>query len=173
MWEGEPVGVDQKRPLVGFAFVAVLCAILMTVSVGRGWADIFQPGKPIAAAALGGPADGEPATVTQPSALADDAEISIPVELSAQPLGVSVGAPVSTETVATSGSRSTAGSGSTSRSRTTESLASLRIAARETAADRTAARQGKVADRKAARQAEKVDRKAHRQAEKADRQADR
>src|SRR5688500_12159115 len=116
MWEGEPVGVDQKRPLVGFAFVAVLCALLMTISVGRGWADIFQPGKPIAAAALGGPADGEPAPVTQPSAREDDAEISVPVELSAQPLGVSVGAPVATESVATSGARSTAGSGSTSRS---------------------------------------------------------
>src|SRR5918994_1057480 len=117
MWEGEPVGVDQKRPLVGFALVAVLCAVLMTVSVGRGWADIFQPGKPIAAPALDGRADA-PAQAPRPSALEDDAEISIPVELSAQPLGVAVGSPVSVTSLAGSdvSSASPSTPGSTSQS---------------------------------------------------------
>src|SRR5688572_20791318 len=133
MWEGEPVGVDQKRPLVGFALVAVLCAVLMTASVGRGFGDVFQPGKPIAAAAIGGRLDRAPAPTPQPSELADPAEISIPVELSAQPLGVAVGSPVARKSVATSGADST--SAATSRSRTTESRSSLRISPRATKAD--------------------------------------
>ena len=59
MWEGDPVGVDPKRPLVGFALVAVLCAVLMSVSVGKGYSfDLFQPGKPIASSVGGGATGG-------------------------------------------------------------------------------------------------------------------
>lgn len=90
MWEGDPVGVDQKRPLVGFALVAVLCAVLMGLSVGQGWGvDIFRPGKPIAV-----PAEAvhvAPAQV-QPR---EPEMVSIPDELSAQPLGVAVPEPLS------------------------------------------------------------------------------
>ena len=48
MWEAEPVGADPKRPLVGFAVVAVLCAVLMALSGGPGWVlAACHPGKPI------------------------------------------------------------------------------------------------------------------------------
>ena len=89
MWEGEPVGIDQKRPLAGFALVAVLCAVLMTLSVARGWGlDIFHPGRPIAAA---GQADAAPHVRRHPAPTTDPAPVSIPTELSTQPLGVATG----------------------------------------------------------------------------------
>ena len=98
MWEGDPVGVDQKRPLVGFALVAVLCVVLMTLSVGRGWGgELFHPGKPIAAPAAGGHLDRVPSPSHQP---VEPAAVSIPVELSAQPLAVAVGAPMAKKAVA-------------------------------------------------------------------------
>jgi hypothetical protein len=94
MWEGEPVGVDQKRPLVGFALVAVLCAVLMTLSVGQGWGmDLFRPGKPIAAPAELRHRAPVHADKAQPVA---HETVTIPAELSAQPLGVATPQPVST-----------------------------------------------------------------------------
>lgn len=163
------MGVDQKRPLVGFAFVAVLCAVLMTVSVGRGWSDVFQPGKPIAAAAPGGRVDHAPARTPQPGASEETAEISIPVELSAQPLGVAVGSPASRTASGTSGAdSSTAGSPTTL---TTTPRADRKVARQVERADRKAARQAGKADRKAARQTGSTLRKSARQADKADRKA--
>src|SRR5690349_15765882 len=88
MWEGDPVGVDQKRPLVGFALVTALCAVLMSVSVERGFglSDIVHPGKPIAAPREHTPLEppAEPLRQVAPAA--------IPAELSAQPLAVVVAA---------------------------------------------------------------------------------
>ena len=81
MWEGDPVGVDQKRPLVGFALVAVLCAVLMALSVGRGWSvDLFHPGKPIAAPESLGRVDRE-----QPAHADEPHVVVIPAELAPQP----------------------------------------------------------------------------------------
>ena len=90
MWEEEPVGVDPKRPLVGFALVAVLCAVMMTLSVSRGWSvDLVHPGKPLVAPAAG-PVVGPPSQAPVPS---EPRELSIPAELTTQPLGVAHGGP--------------------------------------------------------------------------------
>ncbi len=84
MWEGDPVGVDQKRPLVGFALVSVLCAVLMALSVGRGWSvDLFHPGKPIAAPDTLVRVDG--GAPTRPD---EPGVVVIPDELEPQPLAV-------------------------------------------------------------------------------------
>lgn len=83
MWEGDPVGVDPKRPLVGFALVAVLCAVLMSLSLGRGWSfDLFQPGKPITSS-MGDRVEWMPASAPD---VAEPVEVGFPVELSTQPL---------------------------------------------------------------------------------------
>ena len=90
MWEGDPVGVDPKRPLVGFALVAVLCAVLMTLSVGKGWSfDFLQPGKPIASS-VGGHVERAPAP---PPDAAARVEVGFPVQLSTAPLGTTPAAP--------------------------------------------------------------------------------
>jgi hypothetical protein len=88
MWEGDPVGVDQKRPLVGFVLVAVLCAVLMAVSVGRGFGfdDIVRPGRPIAAPVERTPV--EPPT----DVVVRDTPVEIPAELTAQPLAAVIAA---------------------------------------------------------------------------------
>ena len=116
MWEGDPVGVDQKRPLVGFALVAVLCAVLMFVSVGRGFglSDFVHPGRPIAAPVEHTPAErpAGPARQDGPAAI----PAAIPAELSAQPLAAVVAAAsaekASTEGSETSGAAASGGSGS-------------------------------------------------------------
>jgi hypothetical protein len=167
MWEGEPVGVDQKRPLVGFALVAVLCAVLMTVSVGQGWGvDIFRPGKPIAA----------PAEIRHRApAHAGDArpveheKVTIPAELSAQPLGAAVPEPISKRVA-----RATAQSQpEVTRSEDTQPEAT-QAPAPERRADRAAQRAERTAEkaltklqRKADKAAAKAERKAAREAEKA------
>jgi hypothetical protein len=175
MWEGDPVGVDQKRPLVGFAVVAVLCAVLMGVSIGRGSAitELFGPGRPIAA-----PAEhtlGEPrgdATVPRPT------PVAVPAELSAQPLGVAVGSPVVKRS----------GAGSPSDSQTTGSEPAVpdpstagrteqnveRAAARAARlADLAAASAARLAEKAAAKAERTADKAAHRAAEKAQRRAER
>ena len=155
MWEEEPVGVDPKRPLVGFALVAVLCAVLMTLSVGRGWAlDLFHPGKPIAASAAGGHLDRFAPAVAPP---AEPAQMSIPAELSAQPLGVAAGGPVPAQSV-------------------TQQLPAVEddaeAATTETTLVGKADRKADQVDRKADRRADKADRKDDRRADKADRTSD-
>jgi len=178
MWEGDPVGVDQKRPLVGFAVVAVLCAVLMGVSIGRGSAitELFGPGRPIAA-----PAEhtlGEPrgdATVPRPT------PVAVPAELSAQPLGVAVGSPV----VKRSGAGSPSGSQTTGSETAVPdpSTAGRTEQNAERNAERAAARAARLADlaaasaarlaEKAAAKAERTaDKAAHRAAEKAQRRAE-
>src|SRR5215213_1704045 len=90
MWEGEPVRVDPKRPLVGFALVAVLCAVLMTLSVARGSAsfDLVHRGRPIAVTL-------ERTPVQRVSdAPAASTRVEIPVELAPQPIGVAAAAPL-------------------------------------------------------------------------------
>ena len=89
MWEGEPVRLDPKRPFVGFFLVAVLCVVLMALSVGRGWSGVglFHPGKPISAPATGERVDSAPSP-TPPRV--EPTGASIPAELSTRPLGVSV-----------------------------------------------------------------------------------
>src|SRR6478672_1554083 len=96
VWEGDPVGVDPKRPLVGFALVAMLCAVLMFLSVGRGWSfDFIQPGKPIASA-VGGHVERVPAP--QASKPAAPVETGFPVELSTPLLPVPSKAPATSVT---------------------------------------------------------------------------
>src|SRR5687768_9920832 len=94
MWEGEPVGVDPKRPLVGFALTAVLCAVLMALSVGgRGWSTgVFEPGRPIAGEVTGDVLE----RAAVPAAVAAG-PVSIPVELSTQPLGTAAAGPLPTQ----------------------------------------------------------------------------
>ncbi len=90
MWEGDPVGVDPKRPLVGFAVVAVLCAVLMFLSMGRGWSvDFLQPGKPIAPSPMGGHLERVPAPAPDPAEPVELVEVGFPVGLSTQPLATS------------------------------------------------------------------------------------
>ncbi|HEY1087992.1 MAG TPA: hypothetical protein VGE37_09865, partial [Archangium sp.] len=75
---------------MGFALVTVLCAVLMTLSVARGWGlDLFHPGRPIAAS---GQADAAPHARPRAVPTTDPAPVSIPTELSTQPLGAAVGA---------------------------------------------------------------------------------
>ena len=149
MWEGEPVGVDQKRPLVGFALVAVLCAVLMTVSVGRGWGmDIFRPGKPIAA-----PAEVRhraPVHAAEARSVARQT-VTIPAELSAQPLGAAVPEPISKRVA-----RATA-----------QSQPDGQAATQSQAPERQADRATQRAERMATREADKAAAKAEREAEQA------
>ena len=162
MWEEEPVGVDPKRPLVGFALVAVLCAVLMTLSsVGRGWGgELFHPGKPIAAPSAGSHLDRVPSPAPQ---RVQHAEANIPAELSTQPLGVAVGAPAAKKAV----SRPTV---------ETETVAETTAPDSTRAADKATAKAQRQADKaaaKALRQADKAAAKAQRQADKAAAQAQR
>ena len=174
------MGVDPKRPLVGFALVAVLCAVLMTLSVGRGWSmDLVHPGKPLVAPAAG-PVGGPPSQAPVPS---EPMELSIPAELTPQPLGVAHGGPVTKKAsahatpegeVAVTAVPEATGSGKDVRSaekakRTTDQKAERR-------ADRTAAKAQRQAERtatKALRTLQKAAEKAERQAEKAAGKAER
>ena len=174
MWEGDPVGVDQKRPLVGFAVVAVLCAVLMGVSIGRGSAitELFGPGRPIAA-----PAEhtlGEPrgdATVPRPT------PVAVPAELSAQPLGVAVGSPVVKRSGAGSPSDSQATGSETavpdpSTAGRTEQNAERSAERAARLADLAAASAARLAEKAAAKAERTADKAAHRAAEKAQRRAE-
>lgn len=150
------MGVDPKRPLVGFALVAVLCAVLMTLSVGRGWGgELFHPGKPIANVAAGGHLDRAPSP--QP---VEPVEVSIPAELSTQPLGVAAGSPVVKKAV------SQPIQDATKATKATKDTQGHRVADK---AERKAAK----AERKAAKAAEKAAAKAERDAAKAERDAGR
>lgn len=166
------MGVDPKRPLVGFALVAVLCAVLMSVSVNRGWSlDFVQPGKPIASSA-GGHADRVPAPAP---AAAEPVEVGFPVELTAQPFA----APSLARTkraVATSASVPAADA-----SATNETAADVTVAAdtsgrrADRAEDRTARKAEKSAaraERKLARHEAKAERKADREAARSQRKAE-
>jgi hypothetical protein len=183
MWEGEPVGVDQKRPLVGFALVAVLCAVLMTISVGQGWgADIFRPGKPIAA-----PVEIRHRALAPAEAqAAEGAAVSIPAELSAQPLGVTVSEP-RVKRVARAAARSEAQAQPEEQDEAEaqapaperqavkaqhEADKAAAKAAREAAkAERQAAKTAAKAERDAAKAAAKAERDAAKAAAKAERDA--
>ena len=165
MWEGDPVGVDQKRPLVGFALVAVLCAILMTLSVGQGWGvDIFRPGKPIAV-----PAEAVRLAPAQEQPTAERGAVSIPAELSAQPLGVAVSEPLS-KRVARATAQSEPDEQDDAQSPAPERQADSAAQRAERKADRAAAKAQRKADKaaaKALRKADKAAAKALRDAEKA------
>ena len=164
------MGVDPKRPLVGFALVAVLCAVLMSVSVNRGWSlDFVQPGKPIASSA-GGRVDRVPAP-----AAAEPVEVGFPVELTAQPFAAP--SPARTKrAVATSASVPAADA-----SATNETAADVTVAAdtsgrrADRAEDRTARKAEKSAaraERKLARHEAKAERKADREAARSQRKAE-
>jgi hypothetical protein len=175
MWEGDPVGVDQKRPLVGFALVAVLCAVLMSLSVGRGFGldDLVQPGKPIAA-----PVEHRPAAPAV-EVVVEEAPVSIPAELSTQPLAaiVAAGGPApaeeqtadateqTTETAGSSGEQTTVVESSDTKDATKTDDRPAREAEREAAravrqAEREAARAVRQAEREAARAARQAEREA-------------
>jgi hypothetical protein len=184
MWEEEPVGVDPKRPLVGFALVAVLCAVLMTLSVGRGWSmDLVHPGKPLVAPAAG-PVGGPPSQAPVPS---EPMELSIPDELTTQPLGVAHGGPVTKKAsahatpegeVAVTAVPEATRSGKDARSaekaqrrtdQKSDRKSSDRIAAK---AQRQAEKTATKALRTLQKAAEKAERHAEKAAEKAERQAE-
>jgi hypothetical protein len=160
MWEEEPVGVDPKRPLVGFALVAVLCAVLMTLSVGRGWGgELFHPGKPIANVAAGGHLDRVPSPAPQQ---VEPVEVNIPAELSTQPLCVAVGSPVVKKAVSEPAQDATKDTKATNRA---ADKAERRADKAERKADRAASKAAKAADKAAA--------KAERSAAKAERDFER
>jgi hypothetical protein len=164
MWEGDPVGVDPKRPLVGFALVAVLCAVLMTLSVGKGWSfDFLQPGRPIASS-VGGHVERAP--VPSPDA-AEPVEVGIPVQLSTAPLGSASAAPAKTRAAARPATSSAGVIQDDSSGRHASSIVRTEQTP-EVPADARAERQAE----KAARHAEKAAEKAARDAEKAARDAE-
>lgn len=175
MWEGEPVGVDQKRPLAGFALVAVLCAVLMTLSVSRGWGlDLIHPGRPIVSA---GQVEKSPHDRQQPAPTGGSAAASVPAELSPQPLGVATGAvahaarsharPVRAAGRSVSVVRSTGGDEQAEAEPEAEPAA-----AADPRAERRAEREAAKAARKADREAAKAARKAEHEAAKATRHAE-
>src|SRR6478672_8031246 len=154
VWEGDPVGVDPKRPLVGFALVAMLCAVLMFLSVGRGYSfDFIQPGKPIASA-VGGHVKRAPAP--QASKPAQPVETAFPVELSTPLLPVPSKAPATTVTTKVKSGTSSVGTIATSDDETAvaddvSDETSVEAAADTTADDRDAAKADRKADRDAAK----------------------
>lgn len=153
------MGVDPKRPLVGFALVAVLCAVLMSLSVGRGWGgELFHPGRPIANVAAGGHLDRVPSPAPQP---VEPVEVDIPAELSTQPLGVAAGSPVVKKAVSQPTQDAT---------EATKATKGHRVADK---AERKAAKAADKAERKAVKAAEKAAAKAERNAAKAEWDADR
>jgi hypothetical protein len=172
MWEGEPVGVDQKRPLVGFALVAVLCAVLMTLSVGRGWgADIFRPGKPIAAPVEIRHSAVPPAEKAQ---AVESASVSIPAELSAQPLGVAVSAHQAKRVSRAAGtSRTQAAQPAEQDEAQAEKAAQGAADQAERSADKASDKASDKAEREAEREADKAAAKAARDAAKAAAKAER
>jgi len=175
MWEGDPVGVDPKRPLVGFALVAVLCAVLMALSVGRGWGtDVFGPGRPIATPEAGQQLDRVPALPAPPL----PSTVSIPAELRAQPLAVALSGP--TPTQAPSPVDGAAGLQSEADAEVTPETAAMEVEiVAGPQAERAADKAGAKAERKAAKPTAKAARatdraaiKAERKAGKAERKAD-
>ncbi|WP_191280470.1 hypothetical protein [Nocardioides flavus (ex Wang et al. 2016)] len=168
------MGVDQKRPLMGFAFVAVLCAVLMSVSVERGFGldDLVQPGKPIAAP------DEPRAAAPTVDVVAEESPVSIPAELSTQPLALIVAAaPPSAPAAEVTGDGRSASAGSEQSTQSSAGPSTGRPvgtddpskAARK--ADREAAKAARKADREAAKAARKADRQAAKAARTAERQA--
>ena len=152
MWEGEPVGVDPRRPLLGFVLVAVLCAVLMTISVGRGFGvDLVHPGKPIATPPVRTPVEPPADVVVVP------ASVTLPDGLSADPYAAAVasGGPVPASASEESASESTA----------TESTP-------DTTVDTEATTSSPKVERKADKAATKAERKADKAAAKAERKAD-
>lgn len=155
------MGVDPKRPLVGFALAAVLCAVLMALSVGRGSAslDVLHPGRPIAA-----PAERTP--VEPPAeAPAVAAAVSIPAELSPQPIGVAV---TSVRAKRTTSATAAVGSETDDVQKAPEKATEKATAKAARKADRAAER---VA-RKARREADRAEKAAEKAVEKAARAAD-
>ncbi len=160
VWEGDPVGVDPKRPLVGFALVAVLCAVLMTLSVGKGWSfDFLQPGKPIASS-VGGHVERAPAP--SPDA-AEPVAVGFPVQLSTLPLGTAPAAAAETKAPA----RPAGASRSTAPAKAATDVKD------DVKVEQTADRTSEKADRKAERAAARAERKLTKLEAKAQRKAER
>ena len=162
MWEGEPVGVDPRRPLLGFVLVAVLCAVLMTISVGRGFGvDLVHPGKPIATPPVRTPVEPPADVVVVP------ASVTLPDGLSADPYAVvASGGPVPASASEESASESTATESTPDTTVDTEATTS------SPRVERKAHRAATKAERKADKAAAKAERKADKAAAKAGRKAD-
>ena len=164
MWEGDPVRVDPKRPLLGFALVAVLCAVLMSLSVSRGWGfDLFKPGKPIASS-MGGHGERVPAPAPDAAELV---EVGFPVELSTQPLAAQP--PVPAKKAVAKSSRPAKPSTAAPTADQQGVVESTTPDTSGRSADRAAARAARQAERSAAR----AERKLARLEAKTQRQADR
>ena len=163
--------VDQKKPLAGFALVAVLCAVLMGVSTGKGYSlgDVFHVGRPITAPAAAA------AEVPRSAVRQEPMKVVIPAELSTPPLG-STGTPAMQQEsddieVLSAGGTATE-KGRTSAAPESAGTATDREAAREQRkADRAAAREQRKTERAAARDERKAERAAAREQRKADRAA--
>lgn len=144
MWDGDPVGVDLKRPMLAFVGVSVLCAVLMLVSAGSGSAvlGLFHASKPISS----GPA---PTTRTVPEAAsaASSQVVTVPAELTAHPVGQSV-------------------------SDTTSTRATPRADSQAAQRPQTGTKADRKADRRADKAVDKVDRKADKAADKSRKKTD-
>ena len=163
MWEGDPVRVDQKKPLVGFALVAALCAVLMGVSMGKGYGlgDVFHVGRPITGPAAAAAEAPRPAVQQAPM------KVIIPAELSTPTLGSGGSAETSAPHQEADGtevlSAAMTGSDQDRTSAAPESAGAT--------TDRDGAREQRKADREAAREQRKTERAAVREERKAERAA--
>ena len=83
MWDVEPVGMDARRPLWGFAAVTLLCAVLMVAEAGQSHVvlGLFHPATPIVAAVP------DPVAPARPAAASGPGVVSLPPELIVQPVG--------------------------------------------------------------------------------------
>ena len=178
MWEGEPVRVDPKRPLVGFALVAVLCVVLMGLSVGRGYsADLFHQGRPISPSATADRhVDRAPAPAR--AAAPDAGPVAPPAQsargvLAPEAIGVESGSGSVTSVVSRSSVVAEAEDDHESADEDADETTVEDDAADEAAQDDTSAHHADKAQHKADKSAAKADRKSHHAAAKAERKADR
>jgi len=147
MWDGDPVGVDLKRPMWAFAIVSVLCAALMVASAGSGSAllGIFHASKPIASASpLSEPElrDAAPAASTA---------VVLPPELTAHPVGQRPPGTAQADRTAVSGHQADRPATKTKATKQTTKKAGKSAGKANRKADHQAAKATRKADRKADR----------------------
>lgn len=172
------MSAEHKRPLYAFGFVALLCVVMLGITIARGNAiDVFHEAVPIASndsPAVGGSVPDERSRGTVEAKPAET--VSLPNELSVDLTSAVSGTVVAAATSmgqessqdSSQGDASTHDGGNQSTAHQTRSEKAAARAERK--AERAAAKVERTAA-KAERQAEKAAAKAARHAEKADRTA--